>query len=186
MDVRCKFDLHKEKKFLHIIYSKNEGVKIKNLRLKNDMTLKQLSKEIGISEVTLTKVENNRIRVPYYYWKLICDFYKVDHISYLGLCNMDEDSIENKLIKIRAYLGAKRWGNVGSYLGYSEAFIVDMLTRYTPNKKQLDNIDITLRKIKITTLFNYNHSLFAFYNNYLYPQPNSLQILLDINYKYKS
>lgn len=146
MDLGSKFDV--EKKILPIIYTCNESSKIRDLRLKNKTTLKELSKEINISITTLRHIEIGKIQVPYYYWKIICNHFNIDHVQYLSLYNMKELSVLDKLIKIRAYLGARTWGEVGVYLGYSQSFISDIFTRYTPNETHCKYIDYALEKLK--------------------------------------
>ncbi|MBU3208497.1 hypothetical protein KPL28_02470 [Clostridium algidicarnis] len=61
---------------------------------------------------------------------------------------MKELSVSDKLIKIRAYTGARTWKEVGIYLGYSESFISDMMTRYTPNENHRKKINHALQMLK--------------------------------------
>ena len=147
-----KFDIYTEKKFLHIIsnfkYGDTNGGKLRNLRLQNNTTIKQLSRHTGVCSTTLMHLEQNKIKYPFYYWKLICEHFSTNHVEYLELYTMKEDSIQEKLIKIRALLGAKTWANVGEYLGYSEGFVLDLLNRYTPNAAHLKLINSTLEKYK--------------------------------------
>lgn len=146
-----KFDIHKNKKFLPSAHNASRGTKLKNLRLNHNMTLKQLSKAVKISDTTLMHVEQNKIKFPYHYWKMICDYFGENHVSYLNLYSLAENSTQEKLIKIRAYIGAKKWGIVGDYLGYSEGFTIDLLTRYTPNDHHLNIINSALNKLKTMT-----------------------------------
>jgi transcriptional regulator with XRE-family HTH domain len=145
--VNSKFDL-RTKKSLHIIYTENYGTKLRNLRLISGMTAKELSSKINICDKTLRDVERNKISKPFYYWKLICDYFKIDHIDYLELDTMGENTIKEKLEKIRAFIGAKSWEEVGIYLGYSEGFILDLLTRYTPNEFMKGKINSALDKLR--------------------------------------
>lgn len=112
------------------------------------MSIKELSKHVGISETTLSCVERDRIKTPYYYWKHICDYFEVNNIEYLQLYNMKEKTIQEKLYKIRAYIGAKNWDDVGKYLGYSKGFVSDLLTRYVPSKDIINRLTRKLEKIK--------------------------------------
>ncbi|ARC85624.1 helix-turn-helix family protein [Clostridium argentinense CDC 2741] len=154
MGADSKFDLRKE--FLPIIYNKNDtqnntpGTKLRELRLKNNITQKQLAEKTSISEITIMHVEQNKIDVPYYYWKKICDYFGVNHIKYLKLYTLKEDSIQDKLKKLRVYLGAKNWREVGEYLGYSEGFTYDLFTRYIPNANHLKVVNSALDKFKKT------------------------------------
>ncbi|WP_291560741.1 MULTISPECIES: helix-turn-helix domain-containing protein [unclassified Clostridium] len=147
-----KFDICKNKKFLNSSRNTSKdvsiGEKLRTLRLNNNLTLKQLSNVIGISHTTLMHVEQNKINLPYNYWKMICDFFEENHISYLSLDSFPENSVKEKLLKIRAYTGAKSWEEVGKYIGYSEGFTIDLLTRYTPNANHLKVINSTLDKLK--------------------------------------
>ena len=146
--MNLKFDIEKEKKLLPIICTNKEGAKIRNLRIENKLTLKELSEKIGINVTTLRHVEVGKIKVPYYYWKLTCDYFGVNHIRYLELYNMKEKTYSDKLWKMRAYLGARTWEDVAEYLGYSSGYISDLLTRYTPNSSLIDKLDRTLEKLK--------------------------------------
>lgn len=146
MDEVTKFDITKE--FIPIIYkNRSYGTMLRNLRLKNNLTIKELSKKINISSTTLMMVEKDKIQKPYYYWKLICNCFNTNHIEYLKLYSLREASIQEKLIKVRALLGAKSWSEVGDYLGYSEGFIIDLLTRYTPKVKHLERINAAIERL---------------------------------------
>lgn len=144
-----KFDIEKE--FLPIIYknqdSSSRGIKLRTLRLSRNMTIKELSKATNISTTTLMHVEQNKISVPYYYWKKICDYFDVNNIEYLELLTLPEKSIQDKLWKIRIVLGAKTWSEVGKELGYSSGFISDMLNRYTPTEENIKRINDTLNRL---------------------------------------
>lgn len=61
---------------------------------------------------------------------------------------MKEETIQDKLLKIRAYTGSKNWEEVGQHLGYSEGFILDLLNRYTPNSHHLKKINALLSELK--------------------------------------
>lgn len=111
------------------------------------MTIDNLSKELNISSSTLSCIEHDKIKIPYYYWKIICDYFKIDNIEYLQLYNMKEKTVQEKLIKLRAYIGARGWIDVGKCLGYSKGFISDMITRYEPNKDIVNKIDMKLKEI---------------------------------------
>lgn len=118
--------------------------------MKNDFTMKELAKEIKINEVTLMNVENNKMNIlkAPYYWKLVCDYFNINNIQYLELYNMKEDSIKNKLIKIRSCVGARTWEDTGKYLGYSRGFIFNLMNGYSPEKKYLDKINKKLEEFK--------------------------------------
>lgn len=126
-------------------YSKIQiGKKLRTLRLKNDMTIKELSAKINVDCITLMHVELNKIKMPFYYWRLICDYFNINHIKYLDLNNMNESSLQDKTTKIRAFIGAKRWEHIGKYLGYNKRFIIEIRTRYKPNEKNLLKINANL------------------------------------------
>jgi|GEM_PF-4575451 len=152
MDVSFKFDICKNKKLPssspRVSKDVSIGGKLRTLRLNNNLTLKQLSNNIGISSVTLMHVEHNKIKLPYNYWKNVCIYLGENHIEYLGLNSLSENSYQEKLLKIRAYLGAKSWEEVGEYIGYSEGFITDMLTRYPPNSNHIKVINSALDNLK--------------------------------------
>lgn len=143
------------KKFLPYICTSNiepfnetSGRKLRDLRLKKNLTIKQLSENIGINPTTLMHVEQDKISVPYHYFKLICDYFKVNHASYLQLYTMNEDSMQDKLIKIRALLGARTWKDVAQLLGYRESFINDLMTRYKGNEDHTRIVNNALEKLK--------------------------------------
>ena len=145
-DTHNKFDINK--KFLPIIYKTcTPGVKLRELRLNHGVTIKDLSNAIKTNETTLMHIEQDKINIPYWYWKNICDYFHVNHINYLGLYTLPQDSIQEKLIKIRAGLGARTWEDVGMYLGYSKGYISDMLTRYVPTGNTIKNIDSKLQDL---------------------------------------
>lgn len=141
-----KFDVTRN--FTTYIYEDTSGTRLKTLRLEHNLTIDNLSKELNISSSTLSSVEHDKIKVPYYYWKIICSYFNVNNIEYLQLYNMKEKTVQEKLIKLRAYIGARGWSDVGKYLGYSKGFVSDMLTRYEPNKNIINKIDMKLKEIK--------------------------------------
>ena len=148
MDSDTKFDIKKEKKFLPINICNTPGTKLRDLRLKNNMTLKKLANKININAATLMHLEQDKINMPYHYWKAICDCFCINHIEYLELDALKEETIQDKLLKIRAYIGGVKWKDVGDYLGYSKAFTIDLLTRYKPNKNQIRRINTALKELK--------------------------------------
>lgn len=129
------------------IYVDSYGAKLRELRLKNGMTINKLSIELSISSTTLMHVEQNKIKVPYYYWKVICNYFNMNNINYLKLYDMKQNTTKEKLVKIRACIGAENWGYVGKHLGCSRGYINDILTRYKPNRDILSRIDLSLEKI---------------------------------------
>ncbi len=108
------------------------------------MTLKQLADKIHTSDNTLICVEKDKIKYPYYYWKLICGYFNINHIQYLDINKMNETTIQEKLVKIRAYLGAKTWEDVSHYLGYTKSYAVDSM-KHNPRKKKIEELDSILK-----------------------------------------
>lgn len=78
----------------------------------------------------------------------MCNYFSINHIDYLGLSDLPEDTIQDKLIKIRALLGAKSWSDVANYLGYSQGFVIDLLTRYAPKANHINKINLILASFK--------------------------------------
>lgn len=147
MDSDSKFDIHRNKAMIHHqIGDETPGSLLRNLRLKSNMTIKQLSKATGIDTTTLMHVEQGKVKMPYFYWKTICNYYGINHIKYLKLYTMNENTIEEKFLKLRACIGAKTWGEVSSRLGYNKAFVSDLLHRYKANSKHLDKINSLLKE----------------------------------------
>lgn len=146
MDSYFKFDI--DKKLSPLLYDDSIGYKLKKLRLKNKMTQKQLSKELGFSHMTLLHLEHDKITLPYYYAKKICNYYKVDYVQYLELYSLPEKNYKDKIEKLRAYLGARSWEEVATYLNVKESLIIDYLTRISPTKHHIYNVEIFLNKIK--------------------------------------
>ncbi|PJI10196.1 MULTISPECIES: helix-turn-helix domain-containing protein [Clostridium] len=101
---------------------------MRELRLKNNMTLDKLSKKINISVDTLMHVEEDKLNNPYY-WRLICNYFGINHINYLKLYNMKEKCSKEKLLKLKAYMGAKSWKSVSISLGYSKDYISEILRK---------------------------------------------------------
>lgn len=140
-----KFDIYKNKAIMHNVNAETPGSLLRNLRLKSNMTIKQLAKACNISDTTLMNIEQNKIKNPYFYWKAICNYYGINHIQYLKLYSLSENTFEEKLLKLRAYLGARTWEEVAHYLGYSKSFVPDLLHRYKPNDRHLDMINSSLK-----------------------------------------
>lgn len=137
------------KKFFPLYNSANFGLKIKQLRIKNKMTLKELSTNVQISVTTIMHIEQNKISTPYQYWKKICDFYNVNYVQYLELYTLPENTLEEKLWKMRIYIGAKNWDIVAKKLNYTGATISDILiNRYVPSKNFLYNLENFIKEIK--------------------------------------
>lgn len=154
-----KFEFHKNKKIYHQnIYKYNNveispGMRLRELRLNKNLTINKLSKLINVSSTTLRHVEQDKIKPPfsYYYWKVICNYFNINHIEYFNLNELKEDTLQEKLLKIRALLGAKSWDEVGKALGYSKEFTIDLLTRYKGNNYHIEKINNLLN-----SFCNYN------------------------------
>ena len=111
------------------------GIKLKNLRLKNNVTLKYVASKTNISTTTLAKIEKGTLNTAYKYnyYKLICNLFNVDHIKYLNLKTMSEKTIDDVLLKIRAYMGFKSDEDLSIYLfnkkyviaEYKQGFLTD-------------------------------------------------------------
>ncbi|MBU3107118.1 helix-turn-helix domain-containing protein [Clostridium gasigenes] len=95
------------------------GIKLKTLRLKSNLTVKELSYLINISSKTLNGIENDNIHNPYY-WHKICNVFNTNANVFLDLYDMPENTLEDKLIKIRALLGSLSWKEVSLSLDISE------------------------------------------------------------------
>jgi len=82
---------------------------------------------------------------------------------------MNESSLLDKTTKIRAFIGAKTWEEIGKYLGNGESYILEIRTRYKPNEKNLlkinSNLDAFIQSFSVFLNYslNYNFHNFSFY-----------------------
>ena len=121
------------------------GIKLKNLRLKNNTSRAALAKILNIDDKTLKNVENNvKTKYVYYYIHLYAKIFNVDKVEYFKLYNMKEFSNKDKLLKIRAYIGAKTWYEVADILDVD----ISTIMRYKRIDKPINIIDKKLKEIK--------------------------------------
>lgn len=119
---------------------------MKTLRLNHKLTLNELSKRTNLTVNTLISIEKGRLTKPskYHYYYIICNLFNVNHITYLELNKMKEDTIENIILKFRAYLGVKSNKELSTYIFNKKYYLEDMLKRKTINKHLYDKKCIIL------------------------------------------
>nr|WP_278337154.1 helix-turn-helix domain-containing protein [Clostridium cavendishii] len=127
------------------------GSKLRRLRLKKGLTLKKLSFLMNISSATLKNLEKDRIPSPncYYYYYIYCNKLNVNHIDYLQLLTLSETSIQDKLLKIRAFCGHKTWKETSYYINVHSDTIHNWINNESkPTLINVKRIDLLLSKLK--------------------------------------
>ncbi len=132
----------------HIFRSIDIKNKIKLLRLKNDTTLKELSKKVNISEYTLRLLEEGNIKRPYPYYKKICDFFQEDYFTYFNIHYIKEETPQEKLEKIKAYLAIGSWKELSKYIGHDGGWVKRVIDSSTVPEYKIKEIDYWLKKVK--------------------------------------
>lgn len=107
----------------------------KELRLKNNLSLRQLSKLTGITVNTILDIEKGRLNGPtkYNYYYIICKIFNIDHISYFNLDKLNEDTLEDVILKFKVYLGFRNNQQLSKYI-FNNKYTIDGLFKYKNRK----------------------------------------------------
>ena len=114
---------------------KHRGILIKNLRLFNNVTLKELSKLLSVSENSLRTIESTEKESSYYYYHLYCRHFSVDPYIYLDYSNLSTHTLEDKIIAIKAFLGYKNTEDIDKIIGLYSGAISDCKRGRFPKSK---------------------------------------------------
>lgn len=122
------------------------GRMLKTLRLKQNLTLKEVSKLSNISEKTLIQLEKDRLltTLKYKYYQKLCNVYNVNHINYLKLDELKEDTIEDVIFKFKVYLGFTNNQELSLYIFNSKSTIDTMFSRRNSYPKYFEQKSIII------------------------------------------
>ena len=125
----------------------------KELRLKNNLTLRQLSKLTGITVNTILDIEKGRLTrsSKYHYYYIICKLFNIDHISYFKLNELKEDTLEDVILKFKVYLGITNNEELSKYIFNTKHTINGMLRRRNTKSKSFQKKSIII----VETFQNY-------------------------------
>jgi len=130
-------------KNLYIYY----GKKIKELRLKNHLSKKELATALGISNVTLNSLEKGEIAKPYYYYYIYCRHFNIASYKYLNYFSINLTNYKDKIIFLQLYYGLKKLKELDKILKLYAGCITDYLSRN--RNKYIENIiDNEINKLK--------------------------------------
>lgn len=128
--------------------SSHRGVLVKNLRLNNNVTLKDLSKLLNVSENSLRTIESIEKESSYYYYHLYCRHFAVDPYIYLDYSTLPTHTFEEKLIAIKAFYGFKNIEDVDKLLGLYAGSISDVKRGRLCKSKVVNLLDKTIYEYK--------------------------------------
>lgn len=120
------------------------GKKLTNLRLKNNMSRKDLSIQLKISDKTIEKLEFGNINKPFYYIHLYCRHFNVSPYNYLNFDKIFLKTFDDKLTYLMLYYGCKRKVDLDNILNKYDGYISNSI-----NKNANRDFSITINnKIK--------------------------------------
>lgn len=121
---------------LHLFY----GRRLSELRLKNNITKKDLAKALNISEKTLKHIEEGKIKKPYYYYYIYCRHFNLCSNTYLDFNLMETKNFLEKLDFLKAYYGVKSLKDLDKELN----FRLGSISEYINGKNKNHNIEILI------------------------------------------
>lgn len=116
MGLNSKFDIIKNEFLPIYIGTESIGQKLSNLRLRNNVSRIQLSKELGFSDYKLKQLEEDKLKNLYYYAHIYCRFFSIDPVEYLDFKNLPEDTTREKITKLKALFGYRTHRDVAKDL----------------------------------------------------------------------
>ncbi|GAA0107411.1 hypothetical protein UT300015_04700 [Clostridium tertium] len=128
---------------LHLFY----GHKLIELRLKNNVNKRDLSKALDISEKTLKHIEEGKIKNPYYYYYIYCRHFNLSSNIYLDFNLIKTDDLSGKLEFIKAFYGLKSLKDIDMILNLR----LGSISEYINGKNKNSNIETRIEN-KVTKL----------------------------------
>ena len=128
----------------------------KDIRLKSNLTLNQFSKLTNISVKTILDVEKGRLisTSKYHYYYIVCKIFNINHISYFKLDELKENTLEDIILKFKAYLGFRNNTELSMYIFDNKNTINELLRKRNRNSKLFKQKSIiiveTFQKYKIS------------------------------------
>lgn len=134
-----------EKKASYYILDNTEiskGVLLTNLRVRNNVTLKQLSADLNLSVNTLKSIECGDCRSPYYYYSIYCRHFNETPYTYLNYKSLPLDTFKDRVEALKAILGMKSNKDLDNSLGLYKGAISDAYNR----KRNFSSIDMIIKE----------------------------------------
>ncbi|GAB6170104.1 hypothetical protein JCM1393_25640 [Clostridium carnis] len=109
------------------------GYKLAELRLKNNITKRDLSSLLNISEKTLRSLETGQLNNPFYYYNIYCRHFGFKAYNYLDFSLIKTDTLNGKVIFLKAYYGVKSNKELDLILRFYKGAITDYLNHKSKN-----------------------------------------------------
>lgn len=129
---------------LHLQY----GYKLAELRLKNNITKRELSKALNISEKTLKHIEEGRIKNPYYYYYIYCRHFDLCSNMYLDFNLIKTESLLGKIEFLKAFYGFNNLKSLDKKLNLRPGSISEYINNRTNNINIKNVIQNEVAKLK--------------------------------------
>lgn len=129
---------------LHLFY----GHKLIELRLKNNLTKRDLSKALNISEKTLKHIEEGKIKNPYYYYYIYCRHFNLSSNIYLDFNLIKTNDLSGKLEFIKAFYGLKSLKDIDMILNLRPGSISEYINGKNKNSNIETRIENKVAKLK--------------------------------------
>lgn len=123
------------------------GKKLTNLRLTKNLTRKDLSKEMNLSEYTLKGLELGLIKKSFHYIHLYCRHFNASPYNYLNFDKIIIKTFEEKLTYLMLYYGCKRKVDLDKILNKYDGYISDSINK-NANRDFLTTINNKIKEIK--------------------------------------
>lgn len=119
-----------------------------NLRLKNNVTMKALSKILNVSEVTLRNVERGNITPAYHYYFLYCRHFEVDSYTYLNYFSLPTKTFHEKIDALKAFYGLSSYREVCNLIGLHKDAISEVNFKRRDADKVIKLLDMKIEEFK--------------------------------------
>lgn len=142
---------YKEKNPSYYIAEKtgiNRAHLVANLRLRNNVTMKSLSKILNISEVTLRSVEKGDNPSHFHYYFLYCRHFEVDSYIYLNYFSLPTKTFHEKIDALKAFYGLSSYREVCNLIGLHKDAISEVNFKRRDADKVIKLLDMKIEEFK--------------------------------------
>ena len=118
------------------------GTKLKELRLKNNVTLKDLAESLDTTTNTLREIESGNGRDRFYFYYIYCRHFNLSSYKYLDYSLLPINTFNDKIILLKAYTGLKSNIELDTKLGLYKGALYDVCAnKVSVNKySRIENI----------------------------------------------
>ncbi len=108
--------------------------------MRNNVTIKGLSKILNVSEVTLRNVERGNVPSPFRYYFLYCRHFEVDSYIYLNYFSLPTKTFNEKIDALKAFYGLSNYREISELIGLHK----DAISEVNFKRRDINKVSVLL------------------------------------------